>query len=375
MKTKFNLSYLIWLVALMVVTVSCSNDDQPVEALTLAEKADRYLSDNQSTDAPGLSIAIRYAGQTVYQNNRGLARESGQRPIDSNTQFRVGSITKPMTAIAIMQLVEEGVISLNDKLLSFYPDLPAAFEAITIEHLLTHRSGLLDYIDDNTDLSALDNVRTSTVLSFFDNSGLENLNFEPGTSGDYSNTGYVLLALIIEKVTDISYPEYLRQNLFDPAGMVNSFVISENQHLGDSGNNYALSFGNSRNVKGFNSLIYGASGVASTTNDLLLFTEALLNGEFIAQQSLAQMTAPKGAIPEIADYGLGWMTGTGQYWHSANLTDDNDFWHSGGFDGYRTVLSFNPDLDLQVVILTSGGNATQEIMWGLLELVRNHYKQ
>ncbi|MCE7990988.1 MAG: beta-lactamase family protein [Roseivirga sp.] len=375
MKTRSNLSELIWLLALIIVTQSCADDDQPTEALTLPEQIDQYLADHQSTDSPGLSIAIRQAGQTVYQNNRGLARESGQRVIDSDTQFRVGSITKPITAIAIMQLLEQGEIGLNNKLLSFYPELPAAFEAITVEHLLTHRSGLLDYIDDNTDLSALDNVQTSTVLGFFDDTGLENLNFVPGTAGDYSNTGYVLLALIIEKVSGMSYPDYLRQNLFNPTGMTRSFVISEHQHLGDAGNNYALSFGNSLKVKGFNSLIYGASGVASTTNDLLLFMEALLSNELISQESLDLMIPSRGAIPGIADYGLGWMTGTGQYWHSADLTDNNDFWHSGGFDGYRTVLSFNPDLDLQVVILTNGGDATQEIMWGLLKLVRNHYKQ
>lgn len=359
-----------------MVLVSCNSDETIEEVPTTLEgKVDQYLNKNQASNRPGLSMAVRKDGQLVYQGNAGTARFDTDLRINSATQFRIGSISKPITALAIMQLVEDGKISLEDKLLSFYPELPQNFEKITLRHLLSHRSGLLDYIDDNTDLSDLDNVPTIEMLNFFDNSGLENLAFEPGTSGRYSNTGYVLLALVVEKVTGMSLPAYLDQEIFVPLGMSNTFVISEQAHLGDRGNNYALSFGTAIRVKGFNSLMYGASGVVSNTIDIMTFTKALLEHQLISQDKLELMTQTQGALLNIGtDYGLGWLTGTGNYWHTGKLTDRNDFWHSGGFDGYQTVLSINPDLDLEIIILSNGGNDTMEKMWDILELVRRHYK-
>lgn len=364
------------MIAQLFFMFSCNNEDPVMEIPTTLEgKLDQYLEQNQASNRPGLSIAVRKDGQLVYQGNEGMARFDTDLPISSATQFRIGSISKPITALAIMKLVEDGEISLEDKLLSFYPELPANFKDITLKHLLSHRSGLLDYIDDNTNLSSLDNVPTAEVLNFFENSGLENLNFEPGSMGRYSNTGYVLLALVVENVTGISFPDYLDQVFFSPIGMDNTFVISEQKHLGDKGENYALSFGTAIRVKGFNSLIYGASGVVSTTTDMMKFTEALLENQIVSEASLDLMTQTQGAVPNIeTDYGLGWLTGTGNYWHTNRITDPNDFWHSGGFDGYQTVLSINPDLDLEVIILSNGGNDTKEKMWDILELTRKHYK-
>ena len=367
--------YLLW--PLMILFLfACSEEQEMVPTPTTLEgKLTQFIERNQSENAPGFSIAVRKDNQLAYQNSRGIARVADKAPITTNTQFRIGSITKPMTAIAIMQLKEAGKLSLEDKLLSYYPELPQSFAEITIEHLLSHRSGLLDYIDDNTDISSLDNLPTSVVLGFFHDSGLQNLNFTPGTSGRYSNTGFVLLALIIEKITGMSYPAYLEQNIFNPSGMTNSFVISEKEHLGDHGDKYALSFGTDIKVKGFNSLIYGASGVVSTINDMVLFTDALLNYQLISQESLASMTQTVGTVYDIGtDYGLGWLTGTGNHWHTGFITDPNDFWHPGGFDGYRTVLAINPDLDYEVVVLSNGGETTKDRMWDLLALVREHYK-
>ena len=372
-------SYHSFILSLLILFASCSDDEGTTVPLptTLEGKINQLLELQQTKNTPGLSIAVRKGGQLVYQANKGIARFAANRPIDSDTQFRIGSITKPMTAIAIMQLKDQGLISLDNTLLTYYPELPQSFSEITIEHLLSHRSGLLDYIEDNTNVLALNDLNMQDALAFISdpNSGFEHLNFQPGTMGRYSNTGYVLLALIIEKVSGMSYPEYLEQNIFQPSGMTDSFVISENEHLGDHGENYALSFGTNIKVLGFNSLIYGASGVVSTSNDMLLFVNTLLSNQLISQESLDLMTQTVGSVPDIGtDYGLGWLTGTGNYWHTGFITDPNDYWHSGGFDGYRTVLSINPDLDFEVIVLTNGGDDTTEKMWNILEIVRKHYK-
>nr|WP_299485353.1 serine hydrolase domain-containing protein [uncultured Allomuricauda sp.] len=368
-----------FLFVLTMFLTSCSNEDNTVGASVPEEKnlsttLSEYLDENQSEADPGLSILIKHKGEIVYQVQKGLARIQGNHAIEQHTGFRIGSITKSITAIAIMQLVEQNQLSLQDKLLDILPFLPSSFENITIAHLLSHRSGLLDYIDDNTDLSSLDGVTTSQIPSIIPGSGLDNLLFEPGSEGEYSNTGYVFLALIIEEISSMRYPDFLKKNIFEPLGMTNTFVIDEDEHLGDLNDNYALSFGNSVKVLGFDSLIYGGSGIVSSPHDLNLFIEALLNYELITKQNLNIMTIEQGPIEEIADYGYGWMTGTGQYWHTEELTDPNDFWHTGGFDGYRSVLSVNPDLDLQIIILTNNGDKSQEIMWGIMRLTKEYFK-
>lgn len=367
---------IITLILTTFILSSCGNtDDNELTQKNLGDKINSFLEQNQSNTAPGISIVVKHEGVIVYEQNKGLARTTDSHVIDTDTQFRIGSITKPFTAIAIMKLVEENRISLDEKLVDYIPSLPSNLAEITIEHLLTHRSGLIDYIDENEDLRILDNIPTSEILTFIEGSGLENLLFEPGSQGDYSNTGYVFLALIIEKVSGVSFPEYLQIEIFEPVQMSNSFVISEYEHLGDNGNNYALSFGTNLKVLGFNSLIYGAGGIASTTKDLIRFTDALLNYEIITKPTLDMMTKTKGPLPGLGDYGLGWLTGTGNYWHTGKYSDADDFWHSGGNDGYRSVLSINPILDLQVVILTNNGDTSQTMMYNILEITRNYIKQ
>lgn len=358
---------------------SCSSDD--TEAIVEAPEdlpsiINGILEDRQSNDQPGLTVLVRKDGNVVYQESKGLARTQGSRSIDSDTGFRIGSITKTFTALAIMQLVEQDLISLEDRLLTIVPELSDAFQDITVAHLLAHRAGLLDYIDDNTDITSLDGLTTAQIVDLIPISGLENLIFAPGSSAEYSNTGYVFLALIIEKVSGMDYPTYMKTNIFDPIGMNNTFVISENQHLGDINDNYALNFGTDVKVKGFNSLIYGASGIVSSTNDMNLFVEAVLGNDIIKEESLQMMVQPLSSISWLGDYGLGWTLGTGtNYWHQeANLTDSNDYWHIGGFDGYRSMLSFNPGLNLEIVILTNNGDASQETSYTLMRKVREYFK-
>ncbi len=370
--------FTLLLIINILVIQSCSNDDSEVnpEPTDITSLVNGLMQDGQSANEPGLSVLIRKDGNVVYQGSRGLAKRFDNHPIDENTSFRIGSITKTFTALAIMQLVEQDLISLDDKLLSIVPELPEVFEDITIEHLLAHRAGLLDYIDDNTNLSSLDGLTTSQILDLVPVSGIQNLMFIPGTSAEYSNTGYVFLALIVERTSGMDYPTYMRTKFFEPFGMSNSFVIHENESLGDINDNYALNFGTEVKVKGFNSLIYGASGIASSVNDLNLFVQAVLENDIVSQETLQTMIQPKSSISWLGDYGLGWILGTGtNYWHQeANLTDINDYWHIGGFDGYRSILLINPDMDLEIIVLTNNGDASQNLSNTITRRVREFYK-
>lgn len=353
--------------------MSC-DDERETEIQSIDQQIDSYLDARVKNNDPGLCILIKHKGEIMYSRSKGYAQVSNMLPINTDTQFRSGSISKSITALAIMQLVEEGKLNLSTKLIDVLQPLPATYDNITIEHLLSHQSGLLDYIDDNNDLSSLDNLTSKNILNIIPGSGLENLQFSPGSSADYSNTGYALLALIIEKIGGLSYPDYLKQNIFEPLGMSNSFVIWENEHLGDKGDNYALSFGTNLKVKGINSLIYGANGVVSTAEDLMILADAITQYQVVNEASLTEMRSKRSSITEIADYGLGWMLGCGQYWHTSKYSDVNDYWHMGGFDGYRTILSINPNLELKIVILTNNGQKSQDEMLDIVELTRKYLK-
>lgn len=356
------------------ILVSCAGNEQNNSHLNLEETIEGYVENNFEDNEAGISVRLIQSGKSDFSYSKGLARIDSKISIDENTQFRTASITKPFTALAILKLVEDGRLTVDDKISSYLTPLPSSYSDITVEHLLTHTSGILDYITDNNDLSSLDNLTTSTVLDLIDNSGLENLIFAPGTKGDYSNTGYVLLALIIEEITNTSFPHYMKEEFFDPLGMTNSFVISEDSHLGDFGENYALSHGYDLKVLGFNSLIYGANGIVSTVNDLARFTEALINHQIVKKETLALMTTTHSSIEGISDYGYGWLTGTGAYWHIGKHTGRNDYFHSGGYDGYKTLLYISPDLNFQVIVLTNNGATSEQHMWRLQTEIRNYIK-
>ena len=356
------------------IAIGCSNDKEEIPSPeTMSEAIQLHLENNQSPNSPGISVFIKHQNE-VYVAGRGLAQLSPAFQIDESTQFRTASVTKPITAVAILTLVENQLLNLDDFLVDYIPNLPNSYSAITIRHLLLHSSGLLDFIDDNTDQSGLDNFSNEDLINSLPTSGLDVLQFPPGNGGDYSNTGYALLASVIEKASGMSYPEYLSAKIFEPTGMVNSYVITQDIQLGDHGNNYALSFGETHLINGYNSVIYGPNGVVSTVWDLSLFIEAFDGGLIVSEMNKDVMIQAQSSLPGIADYGLGWMTGEGNYWHTEVYTNSTDYWHTGGYDGFRSVLYHSPELELTVIILTNNGDTSQQIMFDILELARNYAK-
>lgn len=363
------------LLFLFVFSFACDDGDEapaPV-AETLTEALQIYLDENQASDSPGVSAMIKQ-GNEVLMINKGLSRLLPVSQINQTTQFRTASVSKPISATAIMKLVEDGLLNLDEKLIDIIPNLPSSYAEITIRHLLLHTSGLRDYIDDNTNQEDLDNFSNQDLINSLAGSNLDILQFTPGTNADYSNTGYALLASVIEEKSGMSYPDYLKSQIFDPIGMSDSYVIDQNVQLGDNGDNYALSFARTHLLRGFNSIIYGPNGIVSSVQDLSLFLEAFLAGEIVSEENISLMTQAQSSVPGIADYGLGWMTGAGNYWHNEVYTNPSDFWHTGGFDGYRTVLYHSHELKLSVIVLTNNGDSSQQIMFDILELARDYSK-
>jgi CubicO group peptidase (beta-lactamase class C family) len=277
----------------------------PPIAETLTETLDNYLTANQLLNAPGLSIHVKKDGAVVYNAARGLANSHPELSISEVTGFRLASVTKSFTALVVMQLADQGLLSVDDKLLSHIPELSSAYRDITLHHLLTHQSGI---------------------------------------------------------------PDYLQANIFMPLGMHNSYVANEFHQVGEFGENTALNNANTSDVLGFNSLIYGSAGIVSSIEDMSIFINAWLNNMLVPQDTKALMLQSHSFIPGIGDYGYGWITDRGLHSY-----DTSDYWHTGGYDYYQTLLYFSPDHNLQVVALSNGGAVNRGRIENMTRLTRSFY--
>lgn len=227
MKNCFQHLRTVFLALLFLCLVSCggkgssenqvdSSSSTTSNQSALAQQLDKYLQDNQKDGEAGVSIMVFKNGETVYAS-KGMANQNTHTKITQKTGFRLASVSKPFTAIAIMQLVEKGELNLSDSILKYIPELSSTWSDITIEHLLTHRSGIYDILNDFWNPTLINGLTNESLIPYLrQNPALE---FTPGTKGDYSNTGHMLLAVIIERKTGLTFPKYMALNIFGPANM------------------------------------------------------------------------------------------------------------------------------------------------------------
>ena len=190
----------------------------------LFQHFDKILSEQFKPDEPGTTVLVARQGKVIYSKALGMANMELNVPMEMDHVFWIASIGKQFTAVAILQLMEQGKLSLRDEITKFIPDYPTQGNKITIEHLLTHTSGIPTYsgMEDPEKKLAFDCTPTE-VIDFFKNLPMR---FAPGTKWEYSNSGYFLLGYIIEIITGKPYAEYLEENFFRPLGMINSRFAS-----------------------------------------------------------------------------------------------------------------------------------------------------
>ncbi len=292
--------------------------------------------------APAVSVAIVEHGAIAFTDAAGLADVGAGRKATTQTRFRVGSITKMFTAVSIMQLVERGALHLDDRLSLYVPDAPHAGE-ITIRELLMHTSGLPNYGDAAFDDGAVKTPTTpSAILASMANRPLE---FTPGSKYSYSNTGYVALGLVIERVAKMPLAEYERSHIFAPAGMHDT---SAGILPADAGTARGYMDANATAVAPYDaSWLYADGDIVSTASDLARFDIALMNGRLVSPATFAAMqAAPVKTDMEGATYGLGTMMFA--------LDDLTLVGHHGGLPGFEADNELIPEQKFAVVIL---GNA------------------
>lgn len=234
------------------------------------------------------SLVIAQNGATVYQKSTGFSVVNGEHHslATSKTRYRIGSISKMFTAVMIFQLMDEHKLALDTKLATFYPQLPNA-DKITISQMLNHRSGLHNFVRDST--YQADMVKPHTQAEMIAMFATDQSDFEPDSKADYSNTNYVLLGYIVEKLSNMSYAQALKQNITTKLGLTDTYYGSKINPL--KGEAYSYQFKNEWQVvpEMDISMVGGAGGIVSTPVDLVKFINGLFDGKLINQVDLSLM--------------------------------------------------------------------------------------
>jgi CubicO group peptidase (beta-lactamase class C family) len=295
------------------------------------------------------SVLVARDSQVLFSKGYGSADLEWDVPNAPNTKFRLGSVTKQFTAASILLLEERGKLSVSDPVKKYMPDAPAAWDKITIFHVLTHTSGIPNFTSfpEYPKLEPFATTAAQLVALFRG----KPLDFEPGEKWNYSNSGYVLLTYLIEKITGGSYETFVRENIFMPLGMKDSGYDSNSAVISHRASGYVPVPGrNQFENAGFvhMTIPQGAGGLYSTTEDLLKWEQGLFGGKLLKAASLEKMTTP---FKQNYAFGLQVNTVSGR-----KMID-----HSGGIEGFNTQLAYYPGDKLTVVVLgnVNGAAPTQ----------------
>lgn len=308
-------------------------------AQDIASKIDEYMKAQVKVNRFSGSILVARDGQVLVSKGYGMANVEHDIPNTPQTKFRLGSITKQFTAAAILLLEERGKLSVQDSVCTYVPECPPAWQEITIHHLLTHTSGIPNFTSFPDYLKTM--MVPSPPASTLERFKSKPLDFKPGERMSYSNSGYIVLGYIIEKVTGESYDAFIRKNIFEPLKMVNTGYDVSSQILKHRAAGYARQGEGLINAAYIDMTIPHAAGALySTVEDLYIWDQALSSGRLLSKASLDKMFTPFKN-----NYAYGW-TVTTQF-------NRKVIGHGGGINGFATFIARYPDDKTFVVVLSN----------------------
>lgn len=285
------------------------------------------------------SVLIVKNGRTVCDTALGLSNIEKNIKLDTTTPFYIASLSKPFTAVSIMLLQQKGLLHYDDKA-SKYIDLPAYARNVSIRQLLTHTSGIKDY-ESIIHKKGLTNQEVLRWLS-----GVNKLQFPSGSTFEYSNSGFIILSLIIEKISKQSYGAFLSEHIFVPLGMKNTWVYeSASAHK-----NRATGYDKEKQPDDYSILTTGDGGIYSTPGDLYRFDQALRSFKLINKSNTDLMYTPT-KLPDgkTSSYGFGWFIDESEDGKSAS--------HTGGLSGFRAICWRDLTHNSCIIALTNQGDA------------------
>jgi CubicO group peptidase (beta-lactamase class C family) len=307
-----------------------------------ASAIDREMSAVYKPDLPGAAVIVTRNGQVVFRKAYGLANLELNVPVKPEMVFRLCSVTKQFTAAAVMILIEQGKLSLNDDINKFFPDYPTGGRKITVENLLTHTSGVKDYLNKVWPNRISQEFKPGDLIELFKNDGLE---FEPGTRADYSNSNYVLLGAIIEKLAGKDYGQFIEDQIFKPLGMKHSSYERVQKVIPNRVSGYLTLNGVYINGAYLSmSQLYAAGGLDSSVDDLALWDAAIDSDKLLKRSSWERIFTPyKLAGGESSPYAYGWVI--------SQLQGRTIASHGGGIPGFRAYVLRIPEDHVYVALL------------------------
>jgi CubicO group peptidase (beta-lactamase class C family) len=316
------------------------------------ELVDSYISEQiEKRHIPGASVAVVRDGKILLAKGYGLANAELNVPATEHTVYQLASVTKPFTATAVMVLVEGGKLGLDDSIGTHLQDLPEAWRGVTVRQLLSHTSGIKSY----TSVPGFQKTvrKDFAKREILDMVTKEPAEFAPGEKWSYCNTGFFLLGMLIEEVSGQSYPDFMLDRIFKPAGMEHTRANDLRAVIANRAQGYAWTGKELRNGEPTSPTQPFAAGMlVSTVADMAKWGEALDGEKIVKKSSIEQMWAPATLNDGTkAQYGLGWGIAT--------INGHRRIGHGGGIGGFSTEYARYPDDGLTVVVLTNleGGDA------------------
>jgi len=344
-----------YLFALLLVLSSPSLSSAQVPSAQI----DSIFASLKSTNAPGAAVLVVRNGQPVFRRGYGVSDLRTLHPIDAETNFRLASFTKQFTAASIMLLARDGKLHYDDHLTDFFPEFPAYGKPITVRNLLNHTSGLPDYEDilmkqyPDTPPEKVPQILDAGVLRLLEQQTAGK--FAPGTKWEYSNSGYAVLAIIVEKASGKSFGEFLRERIFNPLKMTNTLAYEKGKNEVPH-----RAYGHTKEKDGWRetdqsptSAVLGDGGIYSSLNDLAKWDRALRDHTLLSEAEMepaltaVQPTAgpAKSAEGPPVSYGFGWFLDP--------YRGHKRMWHDGETIGFRTTIQRFPDDKFTVIVLAN----------------------
>jgi CubicO group peptidase (beta-lactamase class C family) len=347
MATRCSRPQAVVLGALLVGLAACALVDPatPTTDAELARYADELMKKMYPADEPGAAILVARHGKVLLRKGYGLAEMELGVPVRPEMVFELGSVTKQFTAAAILMLQEQGKLSVHDEITRYLPDYPTHSRKITLEHLLTHVSGIPSYTDLPEWVPKVrEDITVEQLVDLFKDKPLE---FNPGERWAYSNSAYILLGAVIEKVSGQSYEDFVEQEIFAPLGMKHSLYGHYEELVPGRVEGYEPAEHGYRRARYVNMAHpYAAGSLMSSVDDLWLWEQGLASGKLLRQESLDRLFTP-------ARLSSGANTHYAYGWHAFDYAGHKVMDHGGDIFGFVAHVARVPDQRFYVAVLSN----------------------
>ena len=327
---------------------------------------DAIFSSLKSSDAPGAAVLVVRNGKAVFRRGYGVTDLRTMHPIDAGTNFRLASFTKQFTAACIMLLARDGKLHYHDHLTDFFPEFPAYGKTITVRNLLNHTSGLEDYEElmmkehPNTPPEKVPQIHDTEVLKLLEQQ--TSTKFPPGSKWEYSNSGYAVLAMIVEKVSGKPFGQFLQERIFTPLKMTNTLAY-------EKGKNEVAhrAYGHTKTDNRWQetdqsptSAVLGDGGIYSSIDDLEKWDRALRLHTLLTADEMKPALTPVQPTDGLAMFDDGKPTHYGFGWFLSPYHDHKRMSHDGSTIGFLTTIQRFPDDRLTIIVLANRVDTSPE---------------